>query len=119
MPRVTVILRKAFGGAYIVMNSRSLGADAVFSWPDAEISVMGAEGAIDVIFRRDLRADPTRGAEFIERYRAEAMVPQKSAERLAVDEIILPGRTRQVVASTLRSLDGANRPRFRHDNLPQ
>ncbi len=119
VPRVTVILRKAFGGAYIVMNSRSLGADAVFSWPSAEISVMGAEAAIDVIFRRDLQANPARSAEFIERYRTEAMAPQISAERLSVDEIIPPERTRHVIASTLRSLNGANRPQFRHDNLPQ
>jgi propionyl-CoA carboxylase beta chain len=119
VPRVTVILRKAFGGAYIVMNSRSLGADAVFSWPDAEISVMGAEGAIDVIFRKDLKTDPARAPEFLERYRAEAMVAQISAERLSVDEIIPQDQTRLVVASTLRSLAGASRPQFRHGNLPQ
>jgi propionyl-CoA carboxylase beta chain len=119
VPRVTVILRKAFGGAYIVMNSRALGADAVFSWPSAEVAVMGAEGAVDVIFRRDLAADPGRREELIERYRAEAMAPHVPAERLSVDEIIPPELTRHAVASTLRSLDGAIRPRFRHDNLPQ
>lgn len=119
VPRVTVILRKAFGGAYIVMNSRSLGADAVFSWPNAEIAVMGAEGAIGVIFRRDLQEDASRGAELIECYRAEAMAPQISAGRLSVDEIIPPDRSRQVIVSTLRSLNGVNRPQFRHDNLPQ
>ena len=119
VPRVTVILRKAFGGAYIVMNSRSLGADAVFSWPTAEVAVMGAEGAVDVIFRRDLAADPARRTELIERYQAEAMAPQIPAERMSVDEIIPPERTRHVVASTLRSLDGAICPQFRHDNLPQ
>ena len=119
VPRVTVILRKAFGGAYIVMNSRSLGADAVFCWPGAEIAVMGADGAIDVIFRRDLAAEPHRRAELVERYRAEAMAPQRSAERLSVDEIIAPEQTRHAVAGTLRMLAGAMRPRFRHDNLPQ
>jgi propionyl-CoA carboxylase beta chain len=119
VPRVTVILRKAFGGAYIVMNSRSLGADAVFSWPGAEVAVMGAEGAVDVIYRRDLAADPGRRAELIERYRAEAMAPHVPAERLSVDEIIPPELTRHAVASTLRSLNGAIRPQFRHDNLPQ
>lgn len=91
----------------------------MFSWTSAEIAVMGAEGAADIIFRRDLQVDPSRGAEFIERYRAEAMAPQITAERLSVDEIIPPEQTRYVVASTLRSLDGANRPHFRHDNLPQ
>jgi propionyl-CoA carboxylase beta chain len=119
VPRVTVILRKAFGGAYIVMNSKSLGADAVYSWPDAEIAVMGAEGAIDVIFRRDLEADPSQRESLLARYRAEAMAPSLPAERLSVDEVIAPGDTREVVAATLASLERAAVPRFRHDNLPQ
>jgi acetyl-CoA carboxylase carboxyltransferase component len=119
VPRVTVVLRKAFGGAYIVMNSRSLGADAVFCWPGAEMAVMGADGAADVIFRREIAADPERRPELIERYRREATDPALAAERLAVDEIIAPGRTRAAVAGTLRSLAGALHPAFRHDNLPQ
>jgi propionyl-CoA carboxylase beta chain len=119
VPRVTVILRKAFGGAYIVMNSKSLGADAVFSWPGAEIAVMGAEGAVDVIYRRDLEADPSRRPELVEHYRAQAMAPHIPAERLSIDEVIAPVETRGVVAATLRSLGGAWQPGFRHDNLPQ
>jgi propionyl-CoA carboxylase beta chain len=119
VPRVTVVLRKAFGGAYIVMNSRSLGADAVFAWPGAELAVMGAEGAVDVVWRRDLESDPGRRAELVGRYREEAMAPRLSAERLSVDEVIEPHRTRHTVAAALRSLLGAMRPEFRHDNLPQ
>ncbi|MEO3872015.1 acyl-CoA carboxylase subunit beta [Nonomuraea sp. B12E4] len=119
VPRVTVVLRKAFGGAYIVMNSRSLGADAVFSWPGAELAVMGAEGAVDVIHRRELAADPTRRDELIARYRAEAMAPEIPCERLSVDEIIAPGETRAAVAVSLRNLAGVPAPEFRHDNLPQ
>lgn len=119
VPRVTVVLRKAFGGAYIVMNSKSLGADAAFVWPGAEIAVMGADGAIDVIYRREVEADPSRRDELIERYRAEAMAPHIPAERLSIDEVIAPGDTRAIVAATLRSLSGALRPAFRHDNLPQ
>ncbi|MGH8934318.1 MAG: acyl-CoA carboxylase subunit beta [Egibacteraceae bacterium] len=119
VPRVTVVLRKAFGGAYIVMNSKSLGADAAFAWPGAEIAVMGAEGAVDVIHHREISADPSRRAELAERYRAEAMAPHIPAERLSIDEIIAPEDTRAVVAATLRSLAGAARPDFRHDNLPQ
>jgi propionyl-CoA carboxylase beta chain len=119
VPRVTVVLRKAFGGAYIVMNSRSLGADAVFAWPGAELAVMGAEGAVDVVWRRDLERDPGRRAELVGRYREEAMAPRLSAERLSVDEVIEPHRTRHAVAAALRSLLGAMRPGFRHDNLPQ
>jgi propionyl-CoA carboxylase beta chain len=119
VPRVTVVLRKAFGGAYIVMNSRSLGADAVFAWPTAELAVMGAEGAVDVVWRRDLEREPFRRAELVSRYRIEAMAPLLSAERLSIDEVIEPDETRHVVAATLRSLAGATRPAFRHDNLPQ
>jgi acetyl-CoA carboxylase carboxyltransferase component len=119
VPRVTVVLRKAFGGAYIVMNSRSLGADAVFSWPGAEVGVMGPEGAVDIIYRRELEVDPSRREELIERYRLEVMGPQISCEGLSMDEVIAPHETRHAVAATLRALTGALRPGFRHDNLPQ
>ncbi len=119
VPRVTVVLRKAFGGAYIVMNSRSLGADAVFAWPGAELAVMGAEGAVDVVWRRDLEREPSRRDELVARYRSEAMAPLLAAERLSVDEVVEPDRTRHAVAATLRSLTGAMRPAFRHDNMPQ
>jgi propionyl-CoA carboxylase beta chain len=119
VPRVTVVLRKAFGGAYIVMNSKSLGADAAYAWPGAELAVMGAEGAVDVIYRREIEAEPHRRPEFVERYRAEAMAPHIPAERLSVDEVIEPAQTREVVAATLRSLAGASVPGFKHDNLPQ
>ncbi|MGH8902627.1 MAG: acyl-CoA carboxylase subunit beta [Egibacteraceae bacterium] len=119
VPRITVVLRKAFGGAYIVMNSKSLGADAAFAWPGAEIAVMGADGAVDVIYRREVEADPSLRDGLIERYRAEAMAPHIPAERLSIDEVIAPEDTRAVIAATLRSLAGALRPTFRHDNLPQ
>jgi propionyl-CoA carboxylase beta chain len=119
VPRVTVILRKAFGGAYIVMNSKSLGADAVYSWPGAEIAVMGAEGAVDVIYRRTLAEDPGRRPELLAQYRAEAMDPSVPADRLSVDEVINPAETRDRVAAALRSLERSVRPGYRHDNLPQ
>jgi acetyl-CoA carboxylase carboxyltransferase component len=119
VPRVTVILRKAFGGAYIVMNSKSLGADAVFAWRDAQLAVMGAEGAVDVIFRRELEAEPSRRDALIERYRTEATAPELAAARLSVDEIIGPEDTRMVIATTLRHLAGAQVRTYRHDNLPQ
>jgi propionyl-CoA carboxylase beta chain len=119
VPRVTVVLRKAFGGAYIVMNSRSLGADAVFSWPGAEMAVMGADGAVDVIFRRELQTDASSRARLADLYRAEAMSSHLTAERLSVDEIIAPTETRHAVATTLRTLARAIQLGFRHDNLPQ
>jgi len=80
---------------------------------------MGAQGAVDVIFRRDLEADPQLRDELIDRYRAEATAPHIAAERLSVDEIIEPASTRGVVALTLRHLTGTEPRRFRHDNLPQ
>ncbi|HEX6471600.1 MAG TPA: acyl-CoA carboxylase subunit beta [Streptosporangiaceae bacterium] len=118
VPRVTVVLRKAFGGAYIVMNSKALGADAVFAWPGAELAVMGAEGAVDIIYRRDLERGSARD-ELIANYRRDAMAPGISAERLSVDEIIDPGETRHVLGSVLATLGGSAPPGFRHDNLPQ
>ncbi|MBC6447898.1 acyl-CoA carboxylase subunit beta [Actinokineospora xionganensis] len=119
VPRVTVVLRKAYGGAYIVMNSRSLGADAVFAWPGAELAVMGAEGAIDIVWRRELERDPDSRPDLVVKYRAEAAAATKAAEGMSVDEIITPARTRDAVAATLRALSAGEPPRFRHDNLPQ
>lgn len=119
VPRVTVVLRKAFGGAYIVMNSRSLGADAVLAWPDAELAVMGAEGAVDVIFRRQLKKEPERREELIEQYRRDAMGVDLAARRGSVDEIVRPERTREALITVLASLRGAREPGFVHDNLPQ
>ncbi|MFA9430494.1 acyl-CoA carboxylase subunit beta [Egicoccus sp. AB-alg2] len=119
VPRVSVVLRKAFGGAYIVMNSRSLGADAVLAWPDAELAVMGAEGAADIIFRRQLDAEPDRRDDLVEQYRSDAMHVDLAARRGSVDEIVAPHETRDALVGILRSLKGARQPMFVHDNLPQ
>ncbi len=119
VPRVTVVLRKAFGGAYIVMNSKALGADAVFCWPDAELAVMGAEGAIEIVFRHELAGDPTRREELLRSYRDQATTSAESAARLSVDEIVSPDATRSALVTTLRTLCSPAAPRFRHDNLPQ
>jgi acetyl-CoA carboxylase carboxyltransferase component len=118
-PRVTVVLRKAFGGAYIVMNSRSLGADAVLAWPDTELAVMGAEGAVDVIFRREVAADPSSKDRLVADYRRDAMDVDLAAERGGVDAVIAPDETRDALVTLLRGLRGARRPAFVHDNLPQ
>jgi propionyl-CoA carboxylase beta chain len=119
VPRVTIVLRKAFGGAYIVMNSKSLGADAVFAWSGAELAVMGAEGAVDVIHRGVLHRDPSRREELQHRYRAEAMTAHLAAERLSADEIIEPAETRSAICAVLGSLHGGRQVGYRHDNLPQ
>lgn len=119
VPRITVVLRKAFGGSYIVMNSRSLGADAVLAWPNAELAVMGAEGAADVIFRKQIDAEPDRRDELVEQYRAEAMHVDLAARRGSVDEIIAPNDTRRALVGLLRSLGTGRAPGYVHDNLPQ
>jgi propionyl-CoA carboxylase beta chain len=118
VPRVTVILRKAFGGAYIAMNSRPLGADQVFSWPSAQIAVMGAEGAVGIIHRRELAEHPSHYDRLVGEYREQVMTPRRAAESLAIDAIIEPGDTRAVVITALRAV-GQSTPVFRHDNLPQ
>jgi acetyl-CoA carboxylase carboxyltransferase component len=110
VPRVTVILRKAFGGAFITMNSKDLGADYVFAWPDAEIGVMGARPAVGVIHRRALAAaeDPeAERARLARRYAQEQLRPEVAAAGGHVDELVTPGETRSRVAWALRSLAGA------------
>jgi acetyl-CoA carboxylase carboxyltransferase component len=119
VPRVSIVLRKAFGGAYIVMNSRSIGADAVLAWPGAELAVMGAEGAADIVLRRAIEAEPERRDELVDGYRRDAMGVDVAARRGSVDEVIAPEDTRDALVAILRSLRGARAPGFVHDNLPQ
>lgn len=119
VPRVSIVLRKAFGGAYIVMNSRSIGADAVLAWPGAELAVMGAEGAADIVFRKQIEADPDARERLIADYRRDAMHVEQAAKRGSVDQVIAPDETRDALISLLRSLRGARQPGFVHDNLPQ
>jgi methylmalonyl-CoA carboxyltransferase large subunit len=107
VPKVTVVLRKAYGGAYVAMCSKDLGADRVFAWPTAEIAVMGAEGAAEIVFRREIAeaADPVaRRAELIEEYRATFSTPYVAAARGLVDDIICPERTREMVSRALEML---------------
>jgi acetyl-CoA carboxylase carboxyltransferase component len=107
VPRVTVILRKAFGGAFITMNSKDLGADYVFAWPSAQIGVMGAKPAVGIIHRRELAAadDPEEARERLAARYADAQLrPQVAAGSGYVDELIAPSETRSRVAWALRSL---------------
>ncbi|MYQ94982.1 methylmalonyl-CoA carboxyltransferase [Streptomyces sp. SID4946] len=123
VPRISLILRKAYGGAYIVMDSRSIGADLAYAWPTNEIAVMGAEGAANVIFRREITGaeDPeaTR-AQRIKEYRSELMHPYYGAERGLVDDIIDPADTRAVLAAGLAMLRAkhAELPSRKHGNQP-
>ncbi|GAA1082086.1 acyl-CoA carboxylase subunit beta [Kitasatospora arboriphila] len=123
VPRIQLILRKAYGGAYIVMDSRSIGADLSYAWPTNEIAVMGAEGAANVIFRRDIAAaeDPEAvRAQKVKEYESELMHPYYAAERGLVDDVIDPARTRAVLARALAMLrlKHADLPSRKHGNQP-
>ena len=123
VPRATVITRKAYGGAYVVMNSRSVGADVVFAWPTAEIAVMGAQGAVNIIHRRDIADsdDPeAKRVELIEDYERQFSNPYVAAERGLVDEVIQPRETRYRLIQAfdmLRSKRGSLPPK-KHGNIP-
>jgi acetyl-CoA carboxylase carboxyltransferase component len=124
VPRVSVVLRKAYGGAYIVMDSRSIGADIALAWPSNEIAVMGAEGAANVVFRREIAAaeDPeAMRRQKIEEYRTELVHPYYAAERGLVDDVIDPRETRSVLCRAVAMLSGkdADLPRRKHGNPPQ
>ncbi|CAM4047602.1 acyl-CoA carboxylase subunit beta [Nocardia ninae] len=124
VPRVSLVLRKAYGGAYIVMDSRSIGTDLSLAWPTNEIAVMGAEGAANVIFRRQIAAsdnpDATR-ARLVKEYKSELMHPYYAAERGLVDDVIDPSDTRIVLIRALAMLrtKHAPLPSRKHGNPPQ
>ncbi|MGW1164007.1 acyl-CoA carboxylase subunit beta [Streptomyces sp. NPDC002550] len=123
VPRIQLILRKAYGGAYIVMDSRSVGADLSYAWPTNEIAVMGAEGAAGVVFRRRIQAaeDPeAMRRRVVEEYKAELMHPYYAAERGLVDDVIDPADTRQVLIRSLHMLrtKHAGLPARKHGNPP-
>ena len=123
VPRITVITRKAYGGAYVVMNSRGIRADIVYAWPSAEIAVMGAQGAVNIVFRRDLAAadDPDgKRDELIADYERRFNNPYRAAELGLVDEVIEPSQTRPRL---IRSLDmlrtkRESLPSKKHGNIP-
>lgn len=123
VPKVTVILRKAYGGAYLAMCSSDLGADLVFAWPTAEIAVMGAEGAVKVIFGKELRDHPDPQArlnELIAKYRKEFASPYQAAANALITDVIDPAETRGKVSLGLRSLlsKRETRPPKKHGNIP-
>lgn len=123
VPTVTVILRKAFGGAYIGMDSKGMGADFVFSWPVAEIAVMGAEGAVGIIGKRQIDAaeDPeAKRNELIREYEDKFMNPYIAAERGYIDEVIRPEETRSRVLDAFAMLEQKqkNIPDKKHGNIP-
>lgn len=119
VPKVTVITRKAYGGAYCVMGSKHLRTDVNFAWPTAEIAVMGAEGAVEIIYRRELQAGAAR-AEKVQEYKDRFANPWVAAEQGFVDDVIEPGETRKRLISALRMLETKvdTMPRKKHGNIP-
>ncbi|OAH55956.1 MULTISPECIES: acyl-CoA carboxylase subunit beta [Bacillaceae] len=123
VPKITVILRKAYGGAYVALNSKSIGADLVFSWPNAEIAVMGPEGAANIIFAREIAAsdnpEATRTAK-INEYREKFANPYVAAARGMVDDVIDPRETRIKIIQALDMMrtKKEERPKKKHGNIP-
>ncbi len=123
VPKIQIVLRKSYGGAHLAMCSKDLGADRVFAWPTAEIAVMGAEGAVEVVFRKEVEAaddKPARCAELIEQYRSTFSTPYVAAGRRLVDDIIEPADTRKHLAQALEYLQTKrdHRPPKKHGLIP-
>jgi methylmalonyl-CoA carboxyltransferase large subunit len=123
VPKITVILRKAYGGAYVAMCSRDLGADRVFAWPTAEIAVMGADGAAEIVFKREIDAAEDKAAaraKFTAEYRDTFSTPYVAGARRMVDDIIEPNQTRIAIARSLEVLQSKRelRPAKKHGLMP-
>jgi methylmalonyl-CoA carboxyltransferase large subunit len=123
VPKIQIILRKSYGGAHLAMCSKDLGADRVLAWPTAEIAVMGAEGAVEIVFRKEVEAaddKPARRAELIETYRSTFSTPYVAAGHRLVDDIIEPADTRKHLAQALEYLQTKrdHRPPKKHGLIP-
>jgi propionyl-CoA carboxylase beta chain len=123
VPRITVITRKAYGGAYDVMNSKHIGADMNYAWPGAEIAVMGAKGAAEIIFKNEIAKAEDPAAKLKEKeseYINHFANPYKAAERGYIDEVILPESTREKLISAFEMLQNKvdQLPRKKHGNIP-
>ena len=123
MPKLTVITRKAYGGAYDVMNSKHMLADFNFAWPTAEVAVMGPEGAVNIIYRRDIASSPTpdeRRGKLMDDYKARFANPYSAAERGYIDDVIVPHETRPRLIKALETLQTKRvpRPKRKHGNIP-
>lgn len=123
VPKVGLIMRKAYGGAYIAMNSKCMGADYVFAWPIAQIAVMGPEGAVDILYRKQIKEaeDPKAvRAALIEEYEKRYLNPYIAAENGYIDDIIKPKDTRKAIVNALDSLRSKNAMTIKkkHGNIP-
>jgi propionyl-CoA carboxylase beta chain len=123
VPKLTIVTRKAYGGAYDVMNSKHMLADFNFAWPQAEVAVMGPEGAVNIIYRRDLAASPTpdeRRGKLMDDYKARFANPYSAAERGYIDDVIVPHETRPRLIKALETLETKRvaTPKRKHGNIP-
>ena len=123
VPKITIIMRKAYGGAYIAMCCKDMGADVVYAWPTAEIAVMGAEGAAAILFKREITAasDPKKKAkELAAEYREKFAAPYEAASKGFITDIIMPSQTRGILAMALRNTlaKRETRPPKKHGNIP-
>jgi methylmalonyl-CoA carboxyltransferase large subunit len=123
VPKITIVLRKAYGGAYVAMCCKDLGADRVAAWPSAEIAVMGAEGAVAVVFKKEIDAAEDKEAkreQLIKEYRDTFSSPYMAASRRLIDNIIDPGDTRRYLAQALETLHAKRelRPEKKHGLIP-
>jgi propionyl-CoA carboxylase beta chain len=123
VPRITVITRKAYGGAYDVMNSKHIGADMNYAWPTAEIAVMGAKGAAEIIFKREIASAEDHNARWLEKEKEYSDIfanPYRAAERGFIDEVIEPAETRMKLIKAFGMLQNkvVNHPKKKHGNIP-
>jgi propionyl-CoA carboxylase beta chain len=123
VPKLTVVTRKAYGGAYDVMNSKHMLADYNVAWPTAEVAVMGPEGAVNIIYRKDIASSPTpdeRRQKLIDDYKAHFANPYSAAERGYIDDVIEPHGTRPKLIKALRMLQSkrVEQPKRKHGNIP-
>jgi acetyl-CoA carboxylase carboxyltransferase component len=123
VPRIQLITRKGYGGAYVVMNSKSIGADLAYAWPAAELAVMGPQGAVEILYRRELAGaeDPAgRRTELVDEYTERFANPYLAAERGYVDDVIDPADTRKVLSRSLDLLRSKREdlPKRKHGNVP-
>jgi len=123
VPKITLILRKAYGGAYLAMCSSDMGADFVYAWPSAEIAVMGAEGAVKVLYKKEIGAakDPkAKEAELVAEYRDKFCSPYEAAKKAMITDVILPEETRGIISLALRNTltKRETRPPKKHGTIP-
>ncbi len=123
VPRITVITRKAYGGAYDVMNSKHIGADMNYAWPSAEIAVMGAKGAAEIIFKKEISEASDKEAKWLEKEKQYSDMfanPYRAAERGFIDEVIEPSQTREKLIKAFKMLENKvkNNPKKKHGNIP-